>query len=66
LDLATLSNDKVGIQVYDMNGKLVEAFEFENTADAQNQKIGAGYSSGIYNIMLVQRGNRKTIRVIKR
>lgn len=66
LDLATLSNDKVGIQVYDMNGKLVEAFKFENTADAQNQKIGAGYSSGIYNIMLVQGGNRKTIRVIKR
>jgi uncharacterized protein YjiK len=66
LDLATLSNDKVEIKVYDMNGKLIEAFEFENTADAQNQKIGASYSSGIYNIMLVQGGNRKTIRVIKR
>ena len=66
LDLTTLSNDKLEIKVYDMNGKLLEAFEFENTVDAQNQKIGASYSSGIYNIMLVQGGNRKAIRVIKR
>ena len=66
LDLATLTNDKVEIKVYDMNGKLVDALDFENTAEAQNQKIGGNYSSGIYNILVVQGGNRKTIRVIKR
>ena len=66
LDLATISNDKVEIKVYDMNGKLIEAYNFNNVEDAKNQKIGANYSSGIYNILVVQGGNRKTIRVIKR
>ncbi|MGO4771378.1 T9SS type A sorting domain-containing protein [Flavobacterium sp. W22_SRS_FK3] len=52
--------------VYDLKGKPVETFEFENASDAQNQKIGSNYSSGIYNIMVAQGRNKKTIRVIKK
>lgn len=66
LDLATISNDSVEIKVYDMNGKLVDALKFNNATEAQNQKIGNNYSSGIYNIIVVQGENRKTIRVIKK
>ncbi len=66
LDLATISNDSVEIKVYDMNGKLVDAFKFNDATEIQNQKIGSNYSSGIYNIIVVQGENRKTIRVIKK
>jgi len=66
LDLATISNDSVAIKVYDMNGKLVDAFKFNDATEIQNQKIGSNYSSGIYNIIVVQGENRKTIRVIKK
>ena len=66
LDLATISNDSVEIKVYDMNGKLVDAFKFNDATEAQNQKIGSNYSSGIYNIIVIQGENRKTIRVIKK
>lgn len=66
MDLATISNDSVEIKVYDMNGKLVDAFKFNDATEIQNQKIGSNYSSGIYNIIVVQGENRKTIRVIKK
>lgn len=66
LDLTTLTDDKVEIKVYDMNGKLVDTFKFNDATEAQNQKIGGNYSSGIYNIMVVQGENRRTIRVIKK
>ncbi|MEO7977126.1 SdiA-regulated domain-containing protein [Flavobacterium sp.] len=66
LDLSTISNDAVSIKIYDMNGKLIEAFDFSDVEEAKNQKIGGNYASGIYNILVVHGEYRKTLRVIKR
>lgn len=66
LDLETISIENVAIKVYDMNGKLIEAYNFSSVEEAKNQKIGGNYASGIYNILVVQGEYTKTIRVIKR
>jgi len=66
LDLTTISTENVAIKVYDMTGKLIEAYDFSNVEEAKNQKIGSNYPSGIYNILVVQGEYRKTLRVIKR
>ncbi|MEL1253729.1 SdiA-regulated domain-containing protein [Flavobacterium sp. DGU38] len=66
LDLGTLSNDSVVISVYDMNGKQVDAYEFNDVNEAQNQRIGSDYATGVYNVVVIQGGNKKTIRVIKK
>lgn len=66
LDLTTISTENVVIKIYDMNGKLIETYDFSNVEEAKNQKIGSNYPSGIYNILVVQGEYRKTLRVIKR
>lgn len=65
LDVTTISNDNVEVKVYDINGKLVEALTFEAT-EANNQKIGNNYATGIYNVLVKQGNNTKTLRVIKK
>ena len=65
LDLKSTNDDKVEMKVYDMVGKLVEARKFD-AADLNNQNIGNNYTSGIYNVILTQGQNTKTIRIIKK
>jgi uncharacterized protein YjiK len=65
LDLKSTLNDKVEMKVYDMVGKLVEARKFD-AADLNNQNVGSNYTSGIYNVILSQGKNVKTVRVIKK
>ena len=64
LDLKSISADKVEMKVYDMVGKLVEARKFD-AADLKNLNVGSNYTSGIYNVILSQGKNVKTVRVIK-
>ena len=59
------ANDKVGIKIYDMIGKLIEAREVE-FMDINNVSIGENYPSGVYNVIVNQGENVKTLRVIKR
>ena len=65
LGLTTISNDPVEVKVYDMNGKLVESLQFD-VSEAANQKIGINYSTGLYNVLVVQGKNTKTVRLIKK
>jgi uncharacterized protein YjiK len=66
LDVTSISTDKIEINIYDMNGKLVDSFEFSDVSEANNQLIGGNYATGIYNVIVIQGGNSKTIRVIKK
>ena len=59
------ANDKVGIKIYDMIGKLIEVRNVE-FIDIKNVSIGENYPSGVYNVILNQGVNVKTLRVIKR
>ena len=65
IDMTSNANDKVGIKIYDMIGKLIEAREVE-FMDINNVSIGENYPSGVYNVIVNQGENVKTLRVIKR
>ena len=65
VELNTSSDENISIKVYDLLGRMVEAHEAK-LSDFDSQEIGTTFSSGIYNIIISQGDNVKTIRVIKR
>jgi hypothetical protein len=65
LNVNTSSEDQVGVRVYDMLGREVEARQ-ASVAAITNLEIGSQYPSGVYNIIVTQGNNVKTVRVVKR
>ncbi|NUY80435.1 T9SS type A sorting domain-containing protein [Flavobacterium sp. MAH-1] len=65
LDMDNSGQDKVQVKVYDMLGKLVENREFAIDM-IETQQFGERYPSGVYNVVLTQGANVKTLRVVKR
>ncbi|MGV9003668.1 T9SS type A sorting domain-containing protein, partial [Flavobacterium sp.] len=65
LSLTTCSEEMVNIAVYDMVGKLIEQLELQ-PSDLEGLKIGNRYSSGVYNIIVQQGSEMKTLRAVKR
>jgi len=65
LDVKTNSEASIKVRVYDMIGKLVED-KMINSSDIQNFELGNQYPSGVYNVIVSQESNTKTLRVIKR
>ena len=63
--LNTDSDERISYKVYDMLGKLIEADEFEYTA-LETKEFGRNYPAGVYNIIVSQGEERKTLRIIKR
>ena len=49
-----------GVQVYDMLGRSIE--QRQMSSDAQ---IGSNYAKGVYNVIVNQGANVKTLQVIK-
>ena len=65
LEVNTSSEDQVGIRIFDMLGREVEARQ-TSVSNITNLEIGSQYPSGVYNIIVTQGDNVKTIRIIKR
>jgi len=65
LDLTTVSSEKITITVYDMLGRLNDTQELDPT-ESLTIKLGSQYSTGIYNVIITQGTDVKTVRVIKR
>ena len=65
LDINTSGDEKVELAVYDMLGRQIEA-RVMTVSDSYNQEIGNDYASGVYNLVIKQNENVKTIRVMKR
>ncbi|GEP52134.1 hypothetical protein FNO01nite_28060 [Flavobacterium noncentrifugens] len=65
ISVTTPSSEQVHLKVYDMLGKLIESREVE-VSDLEGQKVGARYAAGVYNVIVTQGTNVKTLRVIKR
>lgn len=63
-NVSTSSNEILSIKIYDMLGKLIEN-NITSISDINNLEIGKNYSKGIYNIVVTQGENIKTLRVIK-
>ncbi|WP_264510953.1 YDG domain-containing protein [Flavobacterium sp. N1719] len=53
------------IQVYDMLGKMVES-KTVSSDSVESTEVGANFPAGVYNVILTQGENIKTLRVIKR
>jgi hypothetical protein len=60
-----LNEKLISVKIYDMIGKLIESREV-NPSDLPLQTFGDSYSSGVYNIVVAQGENIKSIRMIKR
>lgn len=65
LDIINGASETVEMKVYDMAGKLVESRKI-NSTEINNNSGGNNYTSGIYNIILTQGKNTKTVRVVKK
>jgi hypothetical protein len=65
LNIVTNSSAPVTIKVYDMIGRVIENRTVSLT-EVTNLEIGNGYPSGVYNVLVSQEENSKSLKVIKR
>ncbi|MBY0486669.1 MAG: T9SS type A sorting domain-containing protein, partial [Flavobacteriaceae bacterium] len=65
LDVITNQQEGIVIKVYNMVGQIVET-QITTIMDLQSLEIGEKYPSGVYNIIVSQGEQTKTIRVMKR
>jgi hypothetical protein len=65
LNLNTSSEDRVAVKVYDMLGRQIEAASY-SVAELGEAAIGNNYPSGVYNIIVSQGEQIRTLRVVKR
>ncbi|MFN3968220.1 immunoglobulin domain-containing protein [Flavobacterium sp.] len=63
--LSTSSVSEVTLAVYDMTGKLLER-SVKRPEDIQQENLGLNYASGVYNIVVTQDDETKTVRIVKR
>ncbi|OYU79447.1 MAG: hypothetical protein CFE23_13880, partial [Flavobacterium sp. BFFFF1] len=56
---------KITLLIYDMAGKLVEQQELAPEAFKAEQ-VGQRYPSGVYNVIVMQDGKTKSLRIIKK
>ena len=65
LNVISESDAYIQVRVYDMIGKLLED-KMVSPSDIQTFEVGNRYPSGVYNVIVTQDSNVKTLRVIKR
>ncbi len=65
LDISTLNENGLEIKIYDMMGRAIESHQ-ATVSDLSTVTFGKNYASGVYNVIVTQGENVKTLRVIKR
>jgi hypothetical protein len=65
IDVTTSTKENINIKVYDMVGRLIEQRNV-NTNELETTTIGDSYPSGVYNVVVTQGKDVKTLRVVKR
>jgi BspA type Leucine rich repeat region (6 copies)/Secretion system C-terminal sorting domain len=58
------NEETVSFLVFDMMGRQIEK-KVVNAIDVKNIALGQNYSSGVYNVIVAQGGNTKTVRLVK-
>jgi hypothetical protein len=64
IDVRTSNTETVSLTVYDMTGRLLEATEAK-AQDLTNYQFGDRYPSGVYNVIVTQGNETRTVRVVK-
>jgi hypothetical protein len=65
LDITTQSSATIAVKVYDMMGKLIEVRN-SGVAELGTMEIGDRYATGVYNVIVTQGTEVKTLRMIKK
>ncbi len=65
LEINTSSEELIELKVFDMIGRQIES-RLVSISDINTQGIGENYTSGVYNVVIKQGDNIKTLRMIKR
>lgn len=65
ISLENYSQEQVEINVYSMLGTLVEAKQVDSNS-IHEVSLGNAYPSGVYNVIVAQGSNVKTLRIVKR
>ena len=65
IELGTSAQANVNVKVYDMTGRMLEQKDVPVT-DMQTLQVGERYPAGVYNVIVTQGDQAKTLRVIKR
>jgi hypothetical protein len=65
IDVKTSSEAQISIKVYDMAGRILDTRNIE-VQEMESQEIGANYPAGVYNVIVTQGADVKTLRVVKR
>jgi hypothetical protein len=65
IDVTTSAPDDIAVKVYDMTGRLLETHDV-HAAEVESLKVGDRYPSGVYNVVVSQGDQVRTLRVIKR
>jgi hypothetical protein len=65
INVSTTTKENVSIKVYDMVGRMIDQ---HNTAATQLELLPLGnhYPSGVYNVVVSQGEDVKTLRIVKR
>jgi hypothetical protein len=63
--MTSSSEERVNVMVYDMTGKMIDQRDVTPTEVSELQ-VGDRYPSGVYNVIVTQGENTKTLRLIKR
>jgi hypothetical protein len=64
IDVRTSNTETVSLTVYDMAGRLLEVKEI-NASEVANYQFGDRYPSGVYNVIVTQGEETRTVRVVK-
>ena len=65
IDVTTRSEAVVHLKVYDMIGRLIDQRDVQ-VSNLETSPIGDNYPSGVYNVVVTQGDEVKTVRVVKR
>lgn len=65
LDVKTSTDESIQVVVYDMLGKQIEVRNV-TVSSITDLEVGTNYPAGVYNVIVSQGGDVKTLRVIKR
>lgn len=64
LRINTSGEETITIQAFDMIGRLIDSRQI-SISDVETSEIGSNYPAGIYNVLVSQGENVKTLRIIK-
>lgn len=65
LEINSSSEELIELKVFDMIGREIES-RLVSISDFDTQGLGENYTSGVYNVIVKQGDNIKTLRIIKR